>query len=68
VIARGDVFSPDALVAAPFAAVMGRPLLLTPQCAAPPSVARYLDDLDVTTLNVTGGPDAVCDAVLPRYL
>lgn len=66
-LARGDVFSPDALTAAPWAVAKGVPLLLSLSCHAPPATAIDVNDRDATGLVVAGGPAAVCDAVLARY-
>jgi minor extracellular protease Epr len=62
-LARGDTFSPDALVAGPLAGLGNAPILLTPQCALSPTTSQALDRLATRTVVVLGGPGAVCEDV-----
>jgi putative cell wall-binding protein len=55
---------PDALAAAPLAASLGAPLLLTPTAALPPVVGDAIDRLDPDDVIVLGGAGAVSDAVV----
>jgi subtilisin family serine protease len=66
-LARGDVFSPDALAAAPWAVAKHVPLLLSLPCNAPPASAIDVNDRDGTGLILVGGTAAICDAVVTRY-
>jgi putative cell wall-binding protein len=63
-LARGDTFSPDALVGGAAAGVEGAPVLLVAGCEVPPQTASALDALGVSRLVVLGGPQAVCDAAV----
>lgn len=62
-VARGDVFSPDALAAGPAAVAARAPVLLTRQCELPAATANELARLQATEVVVLGGEAAVCDAV-----
>jgi putative cell wall-binding protein len=66
-LARGDVFSPDALAAAPWAVAKHVPLLLSLPCNAPPASAIDVNDRDGTGLILVGGTAAICDAAITRY-
>ncbi len=57
-LASGFAF-PDALTAAPVAAIDGAPILLTGRDALPEPVAELLDDAGVDEVVVVGGPAAV---------
>lgn len=61
-IATGTGFA-DALSAAPAAASVNAPLLLTPPSSLPSSVRKELIRLDPTTIVIVGGPGAVSRAV-----
>jgi putative cell wall-binding protein len=61
VLASGEDF-PDALAAAPLAARIGAPLLLTASGRLPTSVATELARLGPSRLTVVGGTGAVTDA------
>lgn len=61
-IATGTGFA-DALSAAPAAASVNAPLLLTPASSLPAVVAAEIDRLDPTTIYVVGGTGAVSTAV-----
>lgn len=50
---------PDALSAAPLAAALGGPLLLTPSTTLPPAVAGELQRLDPAEVVIVGGPAIV---------
>ena len=63
VLARADEFA-DALAAAPLAAHLGAPLLLTPSDALPAAVAAELDRLGVADVVVLGGPQAIAADVV----
>jgi putative cell wall-binding protein len=63
VIATGENF-PDALAAAPLAAALGGPVLLTPSTTLPQAVADEIARLGPSQIFVTGGPAAVSDAVV----
>jgi subtilisin family serine protease len=63
-LARGDVFSPDALAAGPAASRADGPVLLTRACELPPATAAEIDRLQPATVVVLGGPEAVCDEVV----
>ena len=64
-IATGANF-PDALGAAPAAALRDAPLLLVPGTAIPASVQTELARLDPDTIIVTGGPASVSNGVLAQ--
>lgn len=55
---------PDPLSAAPLAAYLGRPILLTNQSELPGATVAALDDLIVTETIIVGGPDAVSDDIV----
>lgn len=61
-IATGLDF-PDALAAAPIAAKLGGPLLLTAPGSLPPAVGAELTSLDPSTVVLVGGSGAVSPAV-----
>ena len=63
-LARGDVFSPDALAGGPAAIVRSAPLLLTEQCRLPAATTAELRRLAAAEVVVLGGGGAVCDGVL----
>lgn len=63
-LARGDAFSPDALVGGAAAGVQAVPVLLVGGCEVPPATASALDALRVSRLVVLGGPQAVCEAAV----
>src|SRR5436309_15458404 len=65
-LARGDVFSPDALTGGPAAIVKQGPVLLTQQCALPDETAAELTRLQASQVIVLGGVGAVCDAVIAQ--
>jgi putative cell wall-binding protein len=54
---------PDALSAAPYAAVQGQPILLVTRDSIPPATADVLSGLGVTEAIIVGGPTAVSEAV-----
>jgi stage II sporulation protein D len=62
VVVRGDLF-PDALSAAPLAASMSGPVLLTPSTYIPGIVAAELERLDPSRIYIVGGDLAVSDSV-----
>jgi putative cell wall-binding protein len=62
-LARADEFA-DALVAAPLAAQVGGPILLTASDHLPDEVAGELDRLRVDEVLVLGGEDAIAPAVV----
>ncbi len=62
VLASGENF-PDALAAAPLAALYNAPILLTGGSALPPVTAAVLADLGVADVIIMGGPGAVSLAV-----
>ena len=64
-VATGANF-PDALGAAPAAALRGAPLLLVPGTTIPASVQAELERLDPDTIIVTGGPASVSAGVLAQ--
>jgi putative cell wall-binding protein len=55
---------PDALAAAPLAASLGAPLLLTPTDSLPAVVGEAIDELAPSEVLVLGGTSAVSDAVV----
>lgn len=62
IVALGTNF-PDALVAGPLSAVGGFPLLLTATDVLPDVTAQALQDLDIATVLLAGGPNAVSPGV-----
>ena len=62
VVASGDVFA-DALVAGPFAARGGHPVLLTPPGELHADVAGYLSSAGITHVVLMGGTAALSEAV-----
>lgn len=54
---------PDALSAAPLAATLGGPLLLTPRSTLPAAVAAELQRLEPERVVIVGGPTVVGEAV-----
>jgi extracellular elastinolytic metalloproteinase len=62
VLARADQF-PDALAAAPLAAEVRGPVLLTPSNALAPAVGAELERLGVETVYLAGGTAAVSEGV-----
>lgn len=62
IVALGTNF-PDALVAGPLSAVGGFPLLLTATDVLPEVTAQALQDLDISTVLLAGGPNAVSPGV-----
>ncbi|HWH32785.1 MAG TPA: cell wall-binding repeat-containing protein [Egibacteraceae bacterium] len=61
-LASADGYA-DALVAAPYAADLGAPLLLTPRDRLPEAVADVLADLGVRRVTLLGGPAAISEEV-----
>ncbi|MRR10958.1 hypothetical protein EG835_00340 [bacterium] len=61
-VARGDAF-PDALAAAPVAASINAPILLTRTGSLPPATTNALAGIQTTHPIVLGGSDVVSDAV-----
>lgn len=64
-LATGENF-PDALSAAPAAARVGAPVLLTPGSRLPDPVLRELERLEVDLVKVVGGTSSVSEAVAAR--
>jgi len=64
-VASGAGF-PDALAAAPAAAVVGAPVLLTNPNGLAPSVSTLLRSVEPDRIVVVGGPGSVSDAVTAR--
>jgi secreted trypsin-like serine protease len=60
-LATGSAF-PDALSAAPAAATLGAPILLTTPTCAPPQVISEVNRLGADRVVTLGGPNAVSDA------
>ncbi len=63
VLATGEDY-PDALCAAPLAAVVGGPILLTPHDEVLPAVADEIRRLGATRAYVVGGPAALSDEII----
>ena len=61
-LARADLF-PDALTAAPLAAQVGGPVLLTNTDRLTDRTAQALQDLGVSNVYLLGGPPAISDTV-----
>jgi putative cell wall-binding protein len=57
---------PDALSAAPAAALQHAPLLLTPTASLPPDVAAEIQRLQPQQIIIAGGPASVSDAVMSQ--
>lgn len=62
VLARADTY-PDALAAAPLAATLGAPILLSPSGALPEAVAAEIRRLGATRVVLLGGPAALSPQV-----
>lgn len=57
--------APDALSAAPIAASLGQPILLTPRSGIPQTVSSFIKDNGIQFLHVIGGTGVVPDNILP---